>query len=271
MLGTLSGSTYTFQHLVGILRLQYPSLPAGTKSVKFEANVRITGAYTTTVADHELKQDTKTTDNAVTINLSEATTAAVENARFIIPLPTGSYAGFKVSAINADGTVLSSYTTYKTYELKLGDIALYDLKTQGTNSVSLLGSGGTYAQDGSTRTATFNDGWVITNVKSKTYSAANTSWVKYGNSQHTITIPAGKAVTKITFDGYTNDSSATDYISEIGGTTLASTDMVFPTKTSTAAYTIVLAEQATGSLTFTIGGEKQACLKLYITYTDVTE
>jgi hypothetical protein len=135
MLGTFSGSTCNFEHLAGVLRIQFSYLPSGTKSVKFEANVRITGAYSTTIDDHELKQDTKTTDNAVTINLSSATTADIDNARFIIPLPTGSYKGFKISAIDANGKALSSYTTYNTYSLKRGEIALYNITTTLGNTI----------------------------------------------------------------------------------------------------------------------------------------
>jgi hypothetical protein len=271
MLGTLSGSTYTFQHLVGILRLQYPSLPAGTKSVKFEANVRITGAYTTTVAAHELKQDSETAGNTVTINLSEATTADVENARFIIPLPTGSYAGFKVSAIDEDGTVLSSYTTYKTYTLALGDIALYDLKTQGTNVKEISAATATCEKNAASPW-TFGDDWTISS--SKTYSAGSSetaAYVKFSATEFTVNVPTGKKITKITFEGTGNDNDADSYISAIAGKTYTATDYVIPKgkgKGKFTSHTFVLSEPITdGTFKFTIGG-KQACLKIYLTYTE---
>jgi hypothetical protein len=207
--------------------------------------------------------------------LSEATTAAVENARFIIPLPTGSYAGFKVSAINADGTVLSSYTTYKTYTLALGDIALYDLKTTGTNYQAISPSATTTASKASSPWS-FGDNkdWIISNSSSKTYNVASTNYIKFSrNVDFTLSVPSGKAVTKITFVGYSNDSSTDSYISNIGSTTFESTDIVFPKGKSaetTATHTIVFAEALTGDIVFKLGGA-ESCLYFYLTYTDVAE
>jgi hypothetical protein len=273
MLGTLSGSTYTFQHLVGILRLQYPSLPAGTTKVTFEANVRITGAYTTTVADHELKQDSETTDNTVTINLSEATTADVENARFIIPLPTGSYAGFKVSAIDADGTVLSSYTTYKTYTLALGDIALFDLKTTGTNYQEFSPS--TYKSSSTDKYTWYfgdNSDWSFTNTDTKTYSAGSSlgkNHIKISAVKYTVTVPEGKKVTKITFYGAANNDTDVTYLDNLGSHSYGKGKYVFPAgKGSTfATHTIVLDEPYSDSFTFELGG-KQGFINIYMTYTE---
>jgi hypothetical protein len=263
MLGTLSNGAYTFQHLAGVLRIKYASLPAGTKSVKFEANVAITGEFTTTIANHELAQNSTATGKSVTINLSEATAEAGEKD-FYIPLPTGSYEGFKVSAIDANSNVLSSYTTYKTYTLKLGDIALFDLKTTGTNYVELLGTSGTFVEK--TYKATFSDGWEINNSKSKNYSQTNTTWIKTYNVQHTIVIPTGKAVTKVTFVGYSNSTGSNSNLTEFGGTTMS---YAFPkgnTTSNTATHTFVLSEPATSSLTFTL--DKTTILQIYITYKD---
>jgi hypothetical protein len=271
MLGTLSGSTYTFQHLVGILRLQYPSLPAGTKSVKFEANVRITGDYTTTVAAHELKQDTETAGNAVTINLSEATTAAVENARFIIPLPTGSYAGFKVSAIDASDNVLSTYTTYKTYTLALGNIALFGLNngTSGDNVVTLDAS----STSPSSGTWEFGNGWILTSTKD--YTASN-GYIKAGKATHTLTIPSTKKVTKVTIEGCPSSDGKTSYISSLTANLssnesfskeFSTTDYVMPKKGTYVYTTFVLPEAATGSLSFAIGNT-QSLIKVYLTCVD---
>jgi hypothetical protein len=289
MLGTLSGSTYTFQHLVGVLRLQYPSLPAGTKSVKFEANVRITGAYTTTVADHELKQDTETAGNAVTINLSEATTAAVENARFIIPLPTGSYAGFKVSAIDADGTVLSTYTTYKTYTLALGDIALYDLKTQGTNvkvfNYSAYIDTTTDDTNSNYKTWNFGDGWGIYNEKGKSIGQGQD---KYCTKQHLkmardqdffITVPTGKQITKINFSASLNKdlSDATTlgygYIYKLGDKTFETTDYKYlPRDLKTLCeHTFVPETGLTGNVLIRFSGDGEGYILMTVTYTDVAE
>jgi hypothetical protein len=137
MLGTFSDNTCSFKHLAGVLRLQFSYLPKGTKSVKFEANVRITGQYTTSLeGTPELKQDDQTTGNAVTVNLSTATTEDIENALINIPLPTGSYAGFTVSALDASDNVLFAITTSKTYTLARTNVATYKIKTSSGKTVT---------------------------------------------------------------------------------------------------------------------------------------
>jgi hypothetical protein len=271
MLGTLSNGAYTFQHLAGVLRIKYASLPAGTKSVKFEANVAITGEFTTTIANHELAQNSTATGKSVTINLAEATTEAGEKD-FYIPLPTGSYEGFKVSAIDANSNVLSSYTTYKTYTLKLGDIALFDLKTTGTNVQEITAkTTDTASKASSPWYFGDNKDWIISNTGGKNYGSANSEYVKFSKDvDYTLSVPSGKAVTKITFVGYCNEDNYQSYIASLGGkTNYAATDIVFPKGkgSSTATHTIVFAEALTGDIVFKFG-TKESCLKLYITYVD---
>jgi hypothetical protein len=128
MLGTLEGDAYQFRHLASVIRLQFAKLPKEAKGIKFTANTRITGDFETAIVDGEapeLKQDAEETvaadveatstdvkgGNSVIVYFDKALEDAVENARFIIPLPTGTYAGFTVSVISdTDGTVLNDYT-----------------------------------------------------------------------------------------------------------------------------------------------------------------
>jgi hypothetical protein len=96
----------------------------------------------------------------------------------------------------------------------------------------------------------------------------------YGNTTHTLTIPSGKQVTKITFSGYTNTNyDVLTYISDINGNKLGASEYLYNNSTSLAStYTFVLSEPATESLTFTIASvtnaTSQACLKIYVTYKD---
>jgi hypothetical protein len=114
MLGTLEDGTFQFRHLAGVLRLMFDALPAGTKALKFETNSRINGKYEVEIAGDEipeLKQDDAAVadgNNIVTINLESALTKAQKNVRFMIPLPTGTYKGFKFSILDADGNILKN-------------------------------------------------------------------------------------------------------------------------------------------------------------------
>jgi hypothetical protein len=114
MLGTLEDGTFQFRHLAGVLRLMFDALPAGTKALKFETNSRINGKYEVEIAGDEipeLKQDDAAVadgNNIVTINLESALAKAQKNVRFMIPLPTGTYKGFKFSILDADGNILKN-------------------------------------------------------------------------------------------------------------------------------------------------------------------
>jgi hypothetical protein len=263
--------------------------------VKFEANVAITGEFTTTIADHELAQNSTATGKSVTINLSEATTEAGEKD-FYIPLPTGSYEGFKVSAIDASDNVLSSYTTYKTYTLKLGDIALFDLKTQGTNvkvlnKTTCVGTTDSEADSKGyyTRTWNFGDGWGIYNKKTKIddlkalqYGSEGSSYENYmkmsKNQDFFITVPNGKQITKISFSASVNKDNTTStvytcYINNLGDKTFSATDYVYLSKIIgiISEYTFVPKTGLTGDIKLRLGGNDQALMTITITYTDIAE
>jgi hypothetical protein len=278
MFGTLTDGVYQFQHLAGALRLAIPTLPATAKTIKFVANTRIAGEFTADLSAEkpQLAQDeaASTTNNTVTISLSSALTSAVNNARVIIPLPVGEYAGFKVYVYDSSDNVLSAYTTLKTYNLGLQDLALYSLSTQGAN-VAELSANTTSCSKGTASPWSFDGGWTITNSKSKTYGAGSgitKECIKYArNVEFTITIPDGKKVTKVSFSGYVNKANGTytGYIYQIGSTTFGETKEFNGTDVTTASVsTIALKEPATGSLAFQFKGDTEGCLKIYLTYED---
>ena len=130
-------------------------------------------------------------------------------------------------------------------------------------------SASTSTTETSAKTYTFNNGFSISNTNDKTYSAVSgTDYIKYSATQYTVSIPAGVAVTKISFIGYDNYSEADSYIKEVNGTDYSTSDYVFPAKnsdgtTNIVTQTITLNESAVGSLTFTVGG-KQCCFTIDI-------
>jgi hypothetical protein len=275
MLGTLSNGAYTFQHLAGVLRIKYASLPAGTKSVKFEANVAITGEFTTTIDAHELAQNSTATGKSVTINLDAATTEAGEKD-FYIPLPTGSYEGFKVSAIDASDNVLSSYTTYKTYKLNLGDIALFtiNVETSGENVKEI--SAAKYVDtttEGKATTWNFGDGWGIYCEKGSTYNTSSLNsvlFIKFGKgADFYLTAPSGKKITKVTFKGSTASTSSTGYIYKIYNSgVLGTSEYLFPIKTVGLITHTFVFDAPLEKLYMRFAGDTNPCVCFYVTYKD---
>jgi len=122
----------------------------------------------------------------------------------------------------------------------------------------------TYESSENTTTWNFNNGFSITNGKSKAYANAKNDCIKYSkNVQFTIVIPDGMAVQSITFTGYGNDDNNDCYLSELNGTTYDATTYVFPSRasdtgTTGSTYTITFDEAVSGTLTFTAGGAQAA-------------
>jgi hypothetical protein len=295
MLGTLtSDNAYTFQHLAGVLRIQYAKLPVGAKSIKFQTNTRITGKFTATVGGDdtpELKQDEAVSATnggyPVTINLSKATTSTIEDARFIIPLPTGTYKGFKVTVLDADGKVLQTYATGATNTLSLKQIGLYpEISLRFDESGSLekeVTFDYTTITSSATGSAVFANDWTITNNKEKTFDKAidyltdtKDVCVKYTafssttqTTIYTLKVPTGKKVTRIILSGYANDDSNTSYLMQLGSETFDATKYVFPSRKDkvNVVYSIVPSTPLEGDVTFYFGG-KQVAMAMYVTYVE---
>ena len=124
-------------------------------------------------------------------------------------------------------------------------------------------------KDGTTATATFSNGFSISNEKNKTYAVGSgTNYIKYSANQYTINIPDGIKISKIDIEGNDNYADDDAYISEINGTSYAATQYVFPKDKSVKKYTVEFNTPVEHSLTFTVN--KKQCILAFTLYTDTT-
>ena len=106
--------------------------------------------------------------------------------------------------------------------------------------------------DGTSSTATFSNGFSISNEKDKTYGVGSgTNYIKYSANQYTIIIPDGVKITKMDIEGRNNYSDADAYIGEINGVNYDATTYVFPKDKSIKNYSISFATPVEHTLTFT--------------------
>lgn len=106
--------------------------------------------------------------------------------------------------------------------------------------------------DGSTPTATFSNGFSISNEKGKTYAVGSgTNYIKYSANQYSITIPKGIKISKIEFEGKDNYDTDDAYIGEINGKTYDANKFVFPKDKSVKSYSINFSTPVENTLTFT--------------------
>ena len=123
--------------------------------------------------------------------------------------------------------------------------------------------------DGSTPTATFSNGFSISNEKGKTYAVGSgTNYIKYSANQYSITIPKGIKISKIEFEGKDNYDTDDAYIGEINGETYDANKFVFPKDKSVKSYSINFSTPVENPLTFT-PKVKQVILKITL-YTSGT-
>ena len=123
--------------------------------------------------------------------------------------------------------------------------------------------------DGSTPTATFSNGFSISNEKGKTYAVGSgTNYIKYSANQYSITIPKGIKISKIEFEGKDNYDTDDAYIGEINGETYDANKFVFPKDKSVKSYSINFSTPVENTLTFT-PKVKQVTLKITL-YTSGT-
>lgn len=123
--------------------------------------------------------------------------------------------------------------------------------------------------DGSTPTATFSNGFSISNEKDKTYAVGSgTNYIKYSANQYSITIPKGIKISKIEFEGKDNYDTDDAYIGEINGETYDANKFVFPKDKSVKSYSINFSTPVENTLTFT-PKVKQVILKITL-YTSGT-
>ena len=141
-----------------------------------------------------------------------------------------------------------------------------------TNKVTLSQSTYTGAS-GATSPWTFNDGYSITNANSKGYATGSEMGIKFSNGvQFKVTLPTGISVDTVKFVGYDNYTGTDSYISELNGVTFGASSYVFTQKTASGTYkvctnTIPLVMPATGSFSFSIGGNQTVVYLVLSTHT----
>ena len=106
--------------------------------------------------------------------------------------------------------------------------------------------------NGTSSTATFSNGFSISNEKEKTYSiGSGTNYIKYSANQYTIIIPDGIKIVKMDIEGNDNYTDADAYIGEINGVNYDAKTYVFPKDKRIKKYSISFATPVEHALTFT--------------------
>ena len=125
--------------------------------------------------------------------------------------------------------------------------------------------------ENATGTATFSNGFTITNNNSKKYDVGSgTNYIKYSaKTQYTINIPAGIKISKIEFEGKDNYTDADAYMGEVNGTSYEATQYTFPKNQSIKSYSIAFDSPVENTLTFT-PMVKQVILKITLYTSDTT-
>lgn len=122
--------------------------------------------------------------------------------------------------------------------------------------------------NGTSSTATFSNGFSISNEKGKTYGVGSgTNYIKYSANQYTIIIPNGIKITKMDIEGKDNYADADAYIGEINGKSYDAT-YIFPKDKSVKKYTVEFATPVEHTLTFT--PKVKQCILAFTLYTDAT-
>ena len=123
--------------------------------------------------------------------------------------------------------------------------------------------------NGTSSTATFSNGFSISNEKGKTYGVGSgTNYIKNSANQYTIIIPDGVKITKMDIEGRNNYSDADAYIGEINGTSYDATAYAFPKDKSVKNYTVEFNSPVEHTLTFT--PKVKQCILAFTLYTDAT-
>lgn len=123
--------------------------------------------------------------------------------------------------------------------------------------------------NGTSSTATFSNGFSISNEKGKTYGVGSgTNYIKYSANQYTIIIPDGIKIAKMDIEGKNNYTEADAYIGEINGVNYDATTYVFPKDKSIKKYSISFATPVEHTLTFT--PKVKQCILTITLYTDAT-
>lgn len=123
--------------------------------------------------------------------------------------------------------------------------------------------------DGTSSTATFSNGFSISNEKGKTYGVGSgTNYIKYSANQYTIIIPDGIKIVKMDIEGKDNYADTDAYIGEINGKSYDATTYIFPKDKSVKKYSVEFDSPVEHTLTFT--PKVKQCILAFTLYTDAT-
>ena len=123
--------------------------------------------------------------------------------------------------------------------------------------------------NGTSSTATFSNGFSISNEKGKTYGVGSgTNYIKYSANQYTIIIPDGIKIAKMDIEGKDNYTDADAYIGEINGKSYDATTYIFPKDKSVKKYTVEFDSPVEHTLTFT--PKVKQCILAFTLYADAT-
>lgn len=123
--------------------------------------------------------------------------------------------------------------------------------------------------NGTSSTATFSNGFSISNEKGKTYGVGSgTNYIKFSANQYTIIIPDGIKIAKMDIEGKDNYADADAYIGEINGKSYDATTYIFPKDKSVKKYTVEFDSPVEHTLTFT--PKVKQCILAFTLYTDDT-
>lgn len=123
--------------------------------------------------------------------------------------------------------------------------------------------------NGTSSTATFSNGFSISNEKGKTYGVGSgTNYIKYSANQYTIIIPDGIKIAKMDIEGKNNYTEADAYIGEINGKSYDATTYIFPKNKSVKKHTVEFDTPVEHTLTFT--PKVKQCILAFTLYTDAT-
>lgn len=159
------------------------------------------------------------------------------------------------------------HTEYPAWKQKIdaqneaGEATLYELSQT------------TYVDESPDYQYNFNNGFYVTNAKTKHYGTGTTPTCKYSANEYIIYIPEGISVTKVTYYGYNHYNTGDANISKFNGQTLSDDAYVFPAKDITGitpskdtegtaiyrSYTLTPDAPVTDQLKFSLKN-KQCCL-----------
>ena len=121
MVADVAEGLLEFKHVGGVAKFDVYNIPATAAAFVFTANSKITGDFTVTSG---AVATSGTTPESVKINF---TPGSMKSATFMVPLPTGTYNGFSVKFVDAQGAEVSgtTKTTDKSVVVERADLKTF--------------------------------------------------------------------------------------------------------------------------------------------------